>query len=98
MFGGNLGGRVGDAVKQGEGWFDGGGMSMQLPSVISTDSLSQFSQSMAQDKASFAVAKKTLDVQRSQGDAAVSLLKQAADFAVGSKAINGHGGHIDGYA
>jgi hypothetical protein len=74
---------------------DNGTMSMQLPDVISVGSLSRFTQSMAQDKASVAVAKKTLDVQRSQGDAAVSLLKQAADFAVGSKAANGH---IDGYA
>lgn len=65
---------------------------MQIPDTISTASLSQFQQGIVQEKASFAVAKKTLDVQRSQGDAAVSLLKQAADFAEGIS--NG----IDGYA
>ncbi len=54
-----------------------------------------FQQGVALDRASFANAKKTLDVQRSQGDAAVSLLKQAADFVAGSDASNGH---IDGYA
>lgn len=65
---------------------------MQIPDTISIASLSGLQQGVVQEKASFAVAKKTLDVQKSQGDAAVSLLKQAADFAEGIS--NG----IDGYA
>ncbi|MCA9304115.1 MAG: hypothetical protein KC996_08340 [Phycisphaerales bacterium] len=65
---------------------------MQIPDTISVASLSGLQQSVVRDNASFAVAKKTLDVQKSQGDAAVSLLKQAADFAEGISS------GIDGYA
>ena len=65
---------------------------MQIPDTISVASLSNLQQGVALDRASFAVAKKTLDVQKSQGNAAVSLLKQAADFATGRTST------IDGYA
>ena len=69
---------------------DDGCMSIQIPDVISVSSLSNLQQSTVQNKVSFAVAKKSLDVQKSQGDAAVSLLKQAADFSKGvSKGIDG---------
>ena len=74
----------------GVGSVDGGGM--QIPDTLSTASISTFQQGIAQEKASFAVAKKTLDVQKSQGDAAVSLLQQAAEFA------DGLSDGIDGYA
>lgn len=64
---------------------------MQIPDSISASSLSALQQSVVRENASFAVAKKSLDVQKSQGDAAVSLLKQAADFASGrSKTIDGY--------
>ncbi len=67
-------------------------MSIQMPDSISVSSLSNLQQSVVVEKASFAVAKKTLDVQKSQGDAAVSLLEQAADFS--KDVARG----IDGYA
>lgn len=47
-------------------------------SELSVASISAQSQQMVADKVSMAVAKKSLDVAKSQGDAAVDLIKGAA--------------------
>ncbi len=50
-------------------------------SELSVASISAQSQQVVADKVSMAVAKKSLDVAKSQGDAAVDLIKGAAAIA-----------------
>jgi putative motility protein YjfB-like len=52
-------------------------------STLSVASISAQSQQFVADKVSMAVAKKSLDVAKSQGDAAVSLIQSAASIAPG---------------
>ncbi len=49
-------------------------------SAISPAAASNFQQAQIQSQVQTAVAKKGLDVARAQGDAAVSLIQQAADL------------------
>lgn len=52
-------------------------------STLSVESISAQSQQIVADKVSMAVAKKSLDVAKTQGDAAVSLIADAASIAPG---------------
>lgn len=61
---------------------------------LSISAASAIQQSQVQNKIDVAVARKALDVQQQQGDAAVALIQQAATV---SKAINADGG-CDCYA
>jgi hypothetical protein len=62
---------------------------------LSIDSVSAMQQGQLKSQVDMTVAKKTLDVQREQGDAAVALIKAAADAAPKPEVKNGR---VDGYA
>jgi hypothetical protein len=55
-------------------------------------------QGQLQSQVGMAVAKKTLDVQRDQGDAAVALIRAAAEAARETTSVQVKNGRIDGYA
>ncbi len=61
---------------------------------LSVDGANAIQQSQLKGKIDIAVAKKTLDAQREQGDAAIELLKSAAETAK----VSVKGGRVDGYA
>jgi len=80
----------------GDGWAmgrggnaDGGGMD-----ELSIDGASAIQQNQLKGQVDVAIAKKTLDAQREQGDAAIELLKSAAETA----RVSVKGGRVDGYA
>ncbi len=64
---------------------------------VSAAGISAFQQAQLKDEVGLRMLKKTLDASKAQGDAAVSLLQQAADLSQQIVAEPGKGQNIDLY-
>ena len=65
-------------------------------STLSIESISAQSQQVVKDKVSMSVAKKSLDIAKTQGNAAVSLIQSAGSNHSGSSGHSGGPSHAGG--